>query len=64
MSHSNGTIVHTFNYYIENAVTSLQAKAAKVIVSSQTPDNPYNTSFTPSRFVGYAQTAASVSRLF
>ena len=55
---SNGTIVYTFNKYIEDAVNSLQAKSAKVIVSSQTPDNPYNTSFSPSRFVGYAETAA------
>lgn len=59
----NGTTVYTFNYYIENAVNSLMAKNANVIVSSQTPDNPYNTSFSPSRFVGYAETAASVSHL-
>ncbi|KAI5124835.1 hypothetical protein M0805_005465 [Coniferiporia weirii] len=54
----NGTIVFTFNKYIEDAVNSLQSKGAKVIVSSQTPDNPYDVGFAPSRFVGYAQTAA------
>ncbi|EJD00179.1 rhamnogalacturonan acetylesterase RgaE [Fomitiporia mediterranea MF3/22] len=54
----NGTIVFTFNKYIEDAVNSLQGKSAKVIVSSQTPDNPYDVGFAPSRFVGYAQTAA------
>ena len=58
----NGTTVYTFNKYIEDAVNSLQAKSAKVIVSSQTPDNPYDVGFDPSRFVGYAETAASVSR--
>ena len=59
--HSNGTTIYTFNKYIEDAVNSLQAKSAKVIVSSQTPDNPFNTSFSPSRFVGYAETAAEES---
>ena len=41
-------------------MNSLQAKSAKVIVSSQTPDNPYDVGFGASRFVGYAQTAAEV----
>ncbi|KAL5488054.1 hypothetical protein ACEPAI_6162 [Sanghuangporus weigelae] len=54
----NGSIVYTFNKYIEDAVNALHAKSAKVIVSSQTPDNPYDVGFSPSRFVGYAQTAA------
>ncbi|KAF8899039.1 SGNH hydrolase [Infundibulicybe gibba] len=60
---ANGTkiVVHTFPYYIQNAVTSLKAKGAIPIVSSQTPDDIWSgTSIAPGpRFVGYAQTAAS-----
>jgi len=55
-------VVHSFPFYIQNAVTSLQAKGVTPIVSSQTPDNIWdstNTTITaPPRFVGYAQTSA------
>ncbi|KAF9567011.1 SGNH hydrolase [Agrocybe pediades] len=60
---ANGTqiVIHTFNYYVQNAVNSLKAKGAIPIVSSQTPDNIWsNGVIAPgSRFVGYAQLAAS-----
>ena len=54
-------VIHTYNYYVQNAVTSLQAKGAIPIVSSQTPDNIWTNGVIngASRFVGYAQTAAS-----
>ncbi|KAL9716471.1 hypothetical protein Ac2012v2_000919 [Leucoagaricus gongylophorus] len=54
-------VVHTFPYYIQNAVTALQAKGAIPIVSSQTPDNIWVNGEIGAgpRFVGYAQTAAS-----
>jgi len=61
---SNGTaiVIHTFPYYIQNAVTALQQKGVTPIISSQTPDNIWNSDGTtmagPSRFVGYAQTAS------
>ncbi|KAI0633362.1 carbohydrate esterase family 12 protein [Trametes polyzona] len=52
--------IHSFNYYITNAVRSLQAKGAIPIVSSQTPDNIWsgNKIGAPSRFVGYAADVA------
>lgn len=54
-------VIHTFNYYIQDAVTSLQAKGAIPIVSSQTPDNIWNGSSLAAapRFVAYASEAAS-----
>ncbi|KDR80351.1 hypothetical protein GALMADRAFT_62518 [Galerina marginata CBS 339.88] len=54
-------VIHTFNFYIQNAVTALQAKGAIPIVSSQTPDDIWaNGMITPAgRFVGFAQLAAS-----
>ena len=54
-------VIHTFPYYIQNAVTALQAKGAIPIVSSQTPSNDWsgNAIVAGPRFVGYAQTAAS-----
>lgn len=54
----------TFPAYLENASASFIAKGAKVIISSQTPDNPWETGtfeYTPSRFVGYAQIAAETA---
>jgi len=55
--------VLTFSAYLENATKALKAKGANVIISSQTPNNPYDGGTTyncsPSRFVGYAQTSAS-----
>jgi len=53
----NGTVIFTFEKYIEDAVNSFKSKGAHVIVSSQTPDNPFNVSGT-SEFVGFAQQAA------
>lgn len=56
--------VYTFPYYIETAASQLQEKGATVIISSQTPNNPDETGsfvYSPSRFVGYAETSASVS---
>ncbi|KAI0033121.1 rhamnogalacturonan acetylesterase, partial [Vararia minispora EC-137] len=55
----NGTTVYTFEKYIEDAVNSFKAQGPRVIVSSQTPDNPFIVGTAPSRFVGYAQTSAS-----
>lgn len=60
--HSGESIViHTFPYYIQNAVTALQAKGAIPIVSSQTPSNYWTGSSISAgpRFVDYAKTAAS-----
>ncbi|KAL1950771.1 hypothetical protein VTO73DRAFT_5895 [Trametes versicolor] len=56
----NAITIHSFNYYITNAVRSLQAKGAIPIVSSQTPDNIWSGSKigAPSRFVGYASDVA------
>ncbi|KAF8582914.1 carbohydrate esterase family 12 protein [Ramaria rubella] len=60
---ANGTsiLVHSFPFYIQNAVTSLQAKGAIPIVSSQTPDNVWTGDVisAPPRFVGYAEESAS-----
>ena len=53
--------MYTFNKYIGNAARAYIAKGAKVIVSSQTPNNQweggvYNNA--APRFVGYAQLVA------
>jgi rhamnogalacturonan acetylesterase len=56
--------VLTFPAYVENATKMFKAKGANVIVSSQTPNNPWETgtfSYSPSRFVGYAQLAAEAA---
>lgn len=58
---SNGETVLTFPAYIINAGKALVAKGAKVIVSSQTPNNPWeggSFSYSPSRFTTYAESAA------
>ncbi|GLB35883.1 putative GDSL-like Lipase/Acylhydrolase family protein [Lyophyllum shimeji] len=54
-------VIHTFTYYIQNAVTALQAKGAIPIVSSQTPDNIWSGSSIAAgpRFVGYMQTVGT-----
>jgi rhamnogalacturonan acetylesterase len=60
-SGKTGEKVYTFNHYVETAARSFIAKGAKVIVSSQTPNNVWETgtySSAPSRFVGYAALAA------
>jgi rhamnogalacturonan acetylesterase len=55
-------LIHSFPFYIQNAVTALQAKNAIPIVSSQTPDNIWDSAGTAlapaNRFVGYAQVSA------
>lgn len=56
--------VLTFPAYLQNAARTFKAKGASVIISSQTPNNPYeggSFSYSPSRFVALAQTAASVA---
>ncbi len=61
ISGKTGEKVYTFNHYVEAAARSFIAKGAKVIVSSQTPNNVWETgtySSAPSRFVGYAALAA------
>ncbi|CRG87864.1 alpha-L-arabinofuranosidase [Talaromyces islandicus] len=56
--------VLTFPAYVEKASANFTEKGAKVIISSQTPDNPWETGtfeYSPSRFVGYAQIAAEAA---
>lgn len=56
--------VLTFPAYIEKAVALFRQKGAHVLVSSQTPDNPWETGKfidQPTRFVEYAELAANVS---
>ncbi|TRM66097.1 SGNH hydrolase, partial [Schizophyllum amplum] len=52
--------IHSFNYYIKNAVRSLQSKGAIPIVSSQTPNNYWvkNTIIPPPHFVPWAAEVA------
>lgn len=50
--------IHSFPYYLQNAVNAIKAKGANVIVASQTPRNGWTNGqiSTPGpRFVGYAQ---------
>ncbi|GAB1312471.1 Rhamnogalacturonan acetylesterase [Madurella fahalii] len=59
-SGKTGEVVYTFNHYVEAAARSFIARGAKVIVSSQTPNNLWEGgSFIPGapRFVGYAALA-------
>ncbi|PIL35205.1 hypothetical protein GSI_02995 [Ganoderma sinense ZZ0214-1] len=61
ISPTTGETVYTFVFYEVEAGKALQAKGANVIMSSQTPDNPWETGtfvYEPTRFVGYAKTAA------
>ncbi len=61
ISPTTGETVYTFVFYVVQAGKAIQAKGGNVIVSSQTPDNPWeggSFTYTPSRFVGYAKTAA------
>jgi rhamnogalacturonan acetylesterase len=50
-------VIHTFTFYMQNAIVALKAKGATVIVSSQTPDNIWSGSSIAAgpRFVLYAQ---------
>ncbi|KAI8937032.1 hypothetical protein NX059_006252 [Plenodomus lindquistii] len=53
--------VHTYNYYLTEAGKKLIAKGAKVIVASQTPNNPWETGsfvYSANRFVTYAKDVA------
>ncbi|PGH15553.1 hypothetical protein AJ79_02335 [Helicocarpus griseus UAMH5409] len=53
--------VLTFPAYVENAARMLKEKGATVLVSSQTPNNPWEGGgfvYEPSRFVEYARLAA------
>jgi len=62
VTEANGTtdIIHTFNFYITNAVESLLSKGAIPLVSSQTPDNIWDGDVLAAapRFVAYAQEVA------
>jgi rhamnogalacturonan acetylesterase len=60
-SGKTGETVYTFNRYVETAARAFIAKGARVIISSQTPNNLFEGgSFIPGapRFVGYAALAA------
>lgn len=54
-------VIHTYAYYVQNAITALQAKGAIPILSSVTPDNIWTGSAISAggRFVTYAKDAAS-----
>ncbi|KAF8167613.1 rhamnogalacturonan acetylesterase [Crassisporium funariophilum] len=60
---ANGTqiVIHTFTFYVQNAVNSLKAKGAIPILSSVTPDNIWVNGVigAGNRFVTYASLAAS-----
>ncbi|CAG8267219.1 unnamed protein product [Penicillium salamii] len=54
--------VLTFGAYVEAATKKYKAKGANVIISSQTPNNLWETGsfvYSEPRFVGYAKTAAA-----
>lgn len=56
--------VLTFPKYLENASQQFLDKGASVLISSQTPNNPWESgefSYEPSRFVGYAELVADVA---
>jgi rhamnogalacturonan acetylesterase len=60
-SGKTGETVYTYGHYIKAAAKAMTAKGAKVIISSQTPNNLWEGgkySATPSRFVGYAAQAS------
>ncbi|KAJ7631052.1 rhamnogalacturonan acetylesterase [Roridomyces roridus] len=60
---TNGTqiVIHSFNFYVENAVNSIKAKGGIPIISSQTPDNIWTGTQIADggRFVTYAQTVGT-----
>ncbi|CAG9946552.1 unnamed protein product [Clonostachys rosea f. rosea IK726] len=61
-SDSTGKTVYTFVYYVTQAAKLMTAKGASVILSSQTPNNQWETgSFEggASRFVAYTKTAVT-----
>ncbi|KZV75970.1 carbohydrate esterase family 12 protein [Peniophora sp. CONT] len=56
--------VLTYEAYLANAAKTFKAKGANVIISSATPDNPWETgtfTYSANRFVGYAEDAATAS---
>ncbi|KAJ5639116.1 Rhamnogalacturonan acetylesterase RgaE [Penicillium longicatenatum] len=56
--------VLTFPAYLENAAKTFKALGANVLISSQTPNNPWETGsfvYSPSRFVAYAELAAETA---
>jgi rhamnogalacturonan acetylesterase len=61
---ANGTVevVQTFSTYLRRMIADAKAKGATPIISSQTPNNPYENSdtivYSPPRFVPYAQNVA------
>ncbi|TDL21505.1 SGNH hydrolase [Rickenella mellea] len=52
-------VTHTYNYYIQNAVTKFASLGVKTVVSSPTPINGSFASGAGDRFVGDASLAAS-----
>ncbi|KAF7553106.1 hypothetical protein G7Z17_g3882 [Cylindrodendrum hubeiense] len=61
ISDSTGETVYTFVYYVIQASNLLLAKGATVVLSSQTPNNQWETGTyggSAPRFVGYQKTAA------
>lgn len=58
----NGTTVYTYKRYLQDAVDLLQSRHARVIVASQTPDNPYAI-FTIPVYVQYAADIAIANHL-
>jgi rhamnogalacturonan acetylesterase len=60
ISDTTGETVYTFVFYVIQAAKLMLAKGATVILSSQTPDNPWETGafvYAQPRFVGYQKTA-------
>ncbi|KAJ4342789.1 hypothetical protein N0V95_006883 [Ascochyta clinopodiicola] len=60
-SGKTGETVYTYGHYIKAAARTFTAKGAKVVISSQTPNNLWeggHYSAAPSKFVQYAATAS------
>ncbi|KZV75972.1 carbohydrate esterase family 12 protein [Peniophora sp. CONT] len=56
--------VLTYEAYLANAAKTFKAKGANVLISSATPNNPWESgtfSYSAPRFVGYARDAATAS---
>ncbi|KAF2145520.1 carbohydrate esterase family 12 protein [Aplosporella prunicola CBS 121167] len=57
---ADGKTVYTFPFYLIQASKAIKAKGGNLIISSQTPNNVFETgsySFSPTRFVEYAEYA-------
>jgi rhamnogalacturonan acetylesterase len=62
ISDKTGEVVYTFVFYVIQAAKLMTARGATVILSSQTPNNQWETGTwngAPSRFVGYQKTATN-----